>query len=183
MNKSAQMGDMLMCRGCGVLLTPERARGGQSLCEKCAATNKKPEEGANAASSRATAAPIPSRTEPSPSSSQSATDSRSAIPASAHPILPKITCPHCWQRFRPEELLRISRHADLLGDQVLGSDAPLRFLPSRFDVSGNALDARGMACQSLACPRCHLMIPRALTEIEAFLRRLSASLQVESPTT
>jgi len=81
-------------------------------------------------------------------------------------LLPKITCPHCWRRFRPEELLWVSRHADLLGDQVLGSDAPLRFRPSRFTIEGHALDARGMACQTFACPHCHLVVPRPLIEAE-----------------
>jgi hypothetical protein len=63
-------------------------------------------------------------------------------------------------------VLWISRHAELLGDPVVGSDASSRFLPSRFTVDGDALDARGAVCQELACPGCHLSLPRSCLEIE-----------------
>lgn len=49
-----------------------------------------------------------------------------------------------------------------MGDPVLGTDALLRFLPSRFTNEGNAIDAKGKPCNELACPRCHLEIPRSL---------------------
>lgn len=81
-------------------------------------------------------------------------------------LLRRTTCPHCWTAFAPEESLWISAHADLLGDPRLGPDQLQRFLPTRFNVDGNALDARGMVCHSLACPRCHLSIPRAVLEME-----------------
>jgi hypothetical protein len=38
-------------------------------------------------------------------------------------------------------------------------------LPTRFDVDGNALDAEGFPCHDLACPKCHLMVPRILFEV------------------
>jgi hypothetical protein len=60
----------------------------------------------------------------------------------------------------------IAAHNDLIGDPVLGPEKPRRFLPTRFTVSGQALDARGVACQQLACPRCHLILPRSTTEAE-----------------
>lgn len=82
------------------------------------------------------------------------------------PLLPRTTCPHCWTSFAPEEALWISAHADLLGDARLGPDEPQRFLPTRFDLDGNALDARGLACHHLACPKCHLSVPRGLLEME-----------------
>jgi hypothetical protein len=82
------------------------------------------------------------------------------------PLLSRSTCPHCWTRFAPEDVLWVSSHADLLGDPRLGPDHPQRFLPSRFDLAGNALDARGLACTMLGCPRCHLPLPRAVLEIE-----------------
>jgi hypothetical protein len=81
-------------------------------------------------------------------------------------LLPRTTCPHCWQTFLPEEVLWISAHQDLLGDPRLGPEQPQRFLPSRFDLDGNALDARGFSCRQLACPRCHLVLPRCLLETE-----------------
>ena len=81
-------------------------------------------------------------------------------------ILERVTCPHCWEQFAPEKLLWISEHSDLLGDQRLGPDHQTRFLPTRFNVSGEALDAKGFVCHQLACPHCHLSIPRSLLEME-----------------
>jgi len=90
-------------------------------------------------------------------------------------LLSQVTCPHCWERFAPEEALWISEHVDLLGDPRLGSDQHRRFLPSRFTVDGDAIDARGLACRSLACPRCSLALPRSLMELEPlFLSILGA---------
>ena len=43
---------------------------------------------------------------------------------------------------------------------MLGGDAFVRFLPTRFNTDGDALDSHSMPCQMLACPRCHLEIPR-----------------------
>jgi hypothetical protein len=81
-------------------------------------------------------------------------------------IVPKLTCPHCWHQFPTHQVLWVSQHADLQGDPILGPDAPARFLPDRFNADGQALDGRGMACHMLACPRCHLGIPRPLLETE-----------------
>ncbi len=49
---------------------------------------------------------------------------------------------------------------------MLGPDFQQRFLPTRFTVDGEAVDARGFPCHSLACPKCHLEIPRALVDLE-----------------
>ena len=76
-----------------------------------------------------------------------------------------IVCPHCWHRFDVEEFLFIARHQSLVGDPVLGADAQQRFLPSRFTPEGNAVDAAGMSCPDMACPRCHLRIPQAASEM------------------
>jgi hypothetical protein len=81
-------------------------------------------------------------------------------------IQPQLTCPSCWAKLEPADLLWISSHPDLRGDPYLGSDTLKRFLPSRFDVEGFALDAKGLRCQSLACPRCHQSIPRILVEVK-----------------
>ncbi len=81
-------------------------------------------------------------------------------------LLAEVTCPNCWCKFPPEQLLFISRHSSLVGDDVVGPSAYRRFLPTRFTVSGNALDARGVECQQLACPHCHLEIARPLIEIQ-----------------
>ena len=79
-------------------------------------------------------------------------------------LLHKVHCPHCWHTFRTEETLWVAAHPELRGDPLLSPDEPIRFLPSRFAVSGEALDENGARCQRLACPRCHLGIPPALME-------------------
>jgi hypothetical protein len=81
-------------------------------------------------------------------------------------LVPKVTCPHCWNQFPPDQILWVSQHSELIGDSVLGPEKPRRFLPTRFTLSGQALDSKGMACQALACPRCHLFIPRSVLDIE-----------------
>jgi hypothetical protein len=81
------------------------------------------------------------------------------------PLQAKVTCPHCWRHFSPEEVLWVSQHPDLLGDVRLGAEQQQRFLPTRFTVEGDAIDPRGFACHGLACPACHLSLPRALLEL------------------
>ena len=78
----------------------------------------------------------------------------------------RVVCPHCWHTYSPHDSLWISQHPDLLGDPRLGKDQQLRFLPTRFSVEGDAIDAGGFTCQGLACPNCHLPVPRALLEME-----------------
>lgn len=85
--------------------------------------------------------------------------------AKSYGLLSEIICPNCWQRFPPEKLLWVSEHGDLYGDPKLGSDKPRRFVPTRFTVAGEAIDARGMACHRLACPNCHLLVPRPMVEL------------------
>ena len=90
-----------------------------------------------------------------------------SAPTLAAPImrlLSKVTCPHCWNICHPEDILWISSHPDLMGDPVLGAEHPSRFLPSRFTVGGQALDAYATVCHRMACPRCHLLIPREVIE-------------------
>lgn len=79
------------------------------------------------------------------------------------PLVRKVVCPHCWHTFRPEQVLWVAEHEELVGDPVL-KDEPIRFLPTRFTLDGSALDAREMVCRTLACPRCHLILPRVLLE-------------------
>lgn len=81
-------------------------------------------------------------------------------------LLPRVTCPHCWEVFPPQKILWVSEHADLLGDHRLGPEEQQRFLPTRFTVTGEAIDAKGFPCHQLACPNCHLTIPRSLLELE-----------------
>lgn len=75
-----------------------------------------------------------------------------------------VTCLHCWSKFRPTEVVWQSVHRDLLGDPLLGPDEQMRFLPTRFTVERNAIDPRGQTCFDIACPRCHLPLPKSLLE-------------------
>jgi hypothetical protein len=88
------------------------------------------------------------------------------LPSRPAGLLTRITCPHCWEQFAPEKILWVSEHTDLLGDHRLGPEQPQRFLPTRFTLNGEAIDAKGFPCHQLACPNCHLTIPRSLLELE-----------------
>lgn len=77
----------------------------------------------------------------------------------------EVMCPNCWHKFPPDEVLYISRSVNLAGDPRLVNPNELRrFLPTRFVADGAAIDEEGELCRDLACPRCHLFIPRVLLE-------------------
>lgn len=90
---------------------------------------------------------------------------KASEPAPGVTLVRRVTCPHCWHLFRPEQVLWVAQHEELAGDPVLKEES-LRFLPSHFNLAGQALDARGLPCHQLACPNCHLVIPRVLLENE-----------------
>jgi len=77
-----------------------------------------------------------------------------------------VTCVHCWYQFEPEDVLFIARHPDLAGSSILGSEEQQRFLPSRFTPQGHAIDAEGLICPDMACPRCHMRLPRSLVSMK-----------------
>jgi hypothetical protein len=81
-------------------------------------------------------------------------------------LLAHATCPHCWEAFAPEDVLWISEHVELVGDPMLGPESPQRFLPMRYTLDGNAIDSKGMIARFMACPRCHLTVPRSVIETE-----------------
>jgi hypothetical protein len=83
-------------------------------------------------------------------------------------LVKEVTCPNCWERFPPERVKYISTDASLYGDLRLGEQERRRFLPTRFHPDGRALDAKGSPCHELACPRCHLGVPRVFVERPAF---------------
>ena len=68
-------------------------------------------------------------------------------------LLAQVTCPHCWEYFAPEDVLWISEHVDLLGDPLLGPERQQRFLPSRYTLQGDAIDAKGMTCAKPGLPQ------------------------------
>lgn len=83
-------------------------------------------------------------------------------------LLSRVTCPQCWHKFAPQDVLWISEHQDLFNLDNRVPNAQLRFLPSRFTPNAEALDSRGFPCHRVACPNCHLEIPRSMLEMESF---------------
>lgn len=79
-----------------------------------------------------------------------------------------VSCPHCWHRFRPEQLNFIATSRDLAFDHRLPGGGMRRFLPSQFTFTGEAVDPAGGVCTETACPDCHLKVPRLLTLRETF---------------
>ena len=79
-------------------------------------------------------------------------------------MLSKITCPHCWLQSRPFEIKWVSAHPNLRDDPKI-PEGQRRFLPTHFEISGQAVDSLGEECSEIACPRCHLIIPRDLVEL------------------
>lgn len=74
-------------------------------------------------------------------------------------------CPHCGTPYDTGKINYISVHPDLIGDPLLGADAPRRFLPEKFNAQGYAIDAGGMVCKEMACPHCHQRIPDACCQL------------------
>lgn len=87
----------------------------------------------------------------------------------------RIICPHCWEVFAPENSMWIASHPDLIGDARLGGDASQRFLPTRFNAAGNAIDAKGITCQDLACPSCHLPVPQGILQQIPFFMSIAGT--------
>lgn len=79
------------------------------------------------------------------------------------------SCPVCWLRFETGQILHVAEHESLRGDPLLGEDAPQRFLATRFDALGHALDAMGLPCTDTACPHCRHVLPPEFTQIPAHL--------------
>lgn len=86
----------------------------------------------------------------------------------ASELMEFVSCPHCWHRFRPEELLFIATSPSLAFDHRLPGGGMRRFLPSQFSFTGDAIDPAGGICTETACPNCHLKVPRLLALRETF---------------
>jgi len=129
---------------------------GQLTCESCVSRQSSPQNPESAKDSQAAA-----DTNAAEEARQIVAGLKGQLPEN---LLSKVICPHCWLSFDPQEVLWVAQHAEMVGDPVLGPEAAARFLPSRFNAAGEALDGRDMPCQILACPRCHLTVPKALIE-------------------
>ena len=73
-------------------------------------------------------------------------------------------CPYCRTVSDLEDVLSVSVSPGLMGDPVLGESEQSRFLPSQFTGNGLAIDSEGGVCTEIACPRCHMSLPRSLLE-------------------
>ncbi len=81
-------------------------------------------------------------------------------PAFANPNLDgDLTCPVCWLRFDTGDIMHIAVHDSLRGDPILGEDAQQRFLATRFNNAGQAMDAMSIPCSEIACPHCRRKLP------------------------
>ena len=83
-------------------------------------------------------------------------------------VLDKIVCPNCWTSFAPADAVWISASPELIGDFRLGDMAQERFVPTRFDTDGRAMDRKGYSCRAIACPYCHLSIPFSVLEMSPY---------------
>ena len=73
-------------------------------------------------------------------------------------------CPYCRTVSDLADVLSVSTSPALIGDPVLGEGEQRRFLPSQFTGNGLALDSEGGVCTEIACPRCHMALPRMLLD-------------------
>lgn len=91
------------------------------------------------------------------------------------PLKASCICPHCWHRFRPDEVLWIASHPELAGDPMLSAEDAVRFLPSRFAPDGQAIDPLGGRTRRLACPHCHLEVPQLVLERPMVIMSIAGS--------
>ncbi len=74
-------------------------------------------------------------------------------------------CPFCRTVSDIDDVLAIATSPLQLGDPVLGENEQKRFLPVNFTSNGLAIDPDGGQCTDVACPYCHMRLPRQLLEI------------------
>lgn len=73
-------------------------------------------------------------------------------------------CPYCRAVSDLADVMSIAVSPGLVGDPILGDGEQARFLPTQFTASGLAVDSEGGICTELACPHCHMALPRRLLE-------------------
>lgn len=76
-----------------------------------------------------------------------------------------LNCPVCWLRFDAGDIMHIAVHDSLRGDPLLGEDAQQRFLATRFNNAGQALDAMSLPSSETACPHCRRKLPPSFLEM------------------
>jgi ribosomal protein S27AE len=70
-----------------------------------------------------------------------------------------LTCPNCGTSVESANARFISESPTLLGDPILGPDAPLRFRPVKFTAGGFPVDPAGFEATRPACPKCRAEWP------------------------
>jgi len=138
-----------LCPSCGEKLKAEEAESGQfANCPHCRF-----------------GFPIPRISAALPKDSPSSTDvEREAAFVTPNPD-GEFTCPVCWLRFDTGDVMHIAVHDSLRGDPLLGEDAQQRFLATRFNNAGQALDAMGIPSSEIACPHCRRKLPPGFLEM------------------
>ena len=87
-----------------------------------------------------------------------------------NPLVPEqrdkglLTCIVCWLNIDIGDIMHIASHDSLRGDPILGEDAQQRFLATRFNDRGQALDAMDLPCTEMACPHCRRKLPPGFIE-------------------
>jgi hypothetical protein len=81
----------------------------------------------------------------------------------------EFTCPVCWLRFNRSDTMNIAVHASLRGDPVLGEEHFQRFLATRFNDRGQALDAMNIPAPEMACPHCRRRLPQGFLDLPHFI--------------
>ncbi len=77
--------------------------------------------------------------------------------------------PYCWEKFDFGDIMHISVDERMMGDPVLGRHEFSRFLSTRFDREGNALDAYGNSCSGIADPHTRHRLPQGFLELPQYI--------------
>lgn len=134
-----------LCPSCGRKLKADEDAAGMSVnCPDCGVEFPVPQPETS-----------PPPTELPPAEQSSVRDPAFAIPNSDG----ELTCPVCWLHFDGGDIMHIAVHDSLRGDPILGEDAQQRFLATRFNNAGQALDAMGIPSSEIACPHCRRKLP------------------------
>lgn len=80
-----------------------------------------------------------------------------------------LTCPVCWLKFDPGDIMHVAVHDSLRGDPILGDDVQQRFHATRFNDLRQALDAFGLPCTEIACPHCRWVMPFGFAEVPHYI--------------
>ncbi len=134
------------CPDCGQLISIECDFVGMEICcSSCAGEVMVPAESTVDVENKPSAS---KSAEPATASidGESGEDEIDGIPDFTEHIERDLTCPVCWTEFEAGDLMHIAVHDDLIGDPIIGPDERQRFLATRFNEVGHALDAMGIPC-------------------------------------